>query len=60
MEILGPYNLGWEAGEDKLLIISVGTGTSPDANADLIPNQMNLLYNASCPWRIGTQAAIGS
>jgi hypothetical protein len=25
----------------------VGTGTSPDANADLKPGEMNLLYNAS-------------
>ena len=47
MATLGPYKLGWETGEDKLLIVSVGTGTSPDANADLSPNQMNLLYNAS-------------
>ena len=47
MATLGPYNLGWETGEDNLLIVSVGTGTSPDANADLSPNQMNLLYNAS-------------
>lgn len=47
MATLGPYELGWETGEDKLLIVSVGTGTSPDANADLSPNQMNLLYNAS-------------
>ena len=47
MATLGPYNLGWETGEDKLLIVSVGTGTSPDANADLSPSQMNLLYNAS-------------
>jgi len=47
MATLGPYNLGWGTGEDKLFIVSVGTGTSPDANADLSPNQMNLLYNAS-------------
>ena len=47
MATLGPYNMGWETGEDKLLIVSVGTGTSPDANADLSPNEMNLLYNAS-------------
>jgi len=47
MATLGPYKLGWETGEDKLLIVSVGTGTSPDANDDLSPNQMNLLYNAS-------------
>jgi patatin-like phospholipase/acyl hydrolase len=47
MATLGPYKLEWETGEDKLLIVSIGTGTSPDANADLSPNQMNLLYNAS-------------
>jgi len=47
MATLGPYKLGWETGEDKLLIVSVGTGTSPDANDDLSPNQMNLIYNAS-------------
>jgi len=47
MATLGPYKLGWESGEGKLLIVSVGTGTSPDANDDLSPNQMNLLYNAS-------------
>lgn len=47
MATLGPYNLGWETGEDKLLIVSIGTGTSPEANADLSPNQMNLLFNAS-------------
>ena len=47
MATLEPYNLGWKAGEDKLLIVSVGTGTSPDANADLSPNQMNLIYNAT-------------
>jgi hypothetical protein len=40
-----PYNLNWSAGEDKLLIVSVGTGTSPQANADLNPEEMNLLYN---------------
>lgn len=47
MATLGPYNLGWQTGEDKLLIVSLGTGTSPDANEDLSPADMNLLYNAS-------------
>ncbi|MBS1808546.1 MAG: patatin-like phospholipase family protein [Acidobacteria bacterium] len=41
-----PYKLCWEAREDKMLLISIGTGTSPQANADLAPDQMNLLYNA--------------
>lgn len=41
-----PYNLNWPAGEDRLLVVSIGTGTSPQANADLHPEEMNLLYNA--------------
>jgi hypothetical protein len=46
MATVEPYNLGWATGEEKLLIVSVGTGTSPKANADLAPDEMNLLYNA--------------
>lgn len=42
-----PYNLNWQAGEDKLLIVSIGTGTSPEANKDLKPDEMNIIYNAS-------------
>jgi hypothetical protein len=30
-----------------MLLVSVGTGTSPDSNASLQPGQMNLLYNAT-------------
>jgi len=41
-----PYNLNWPAGDGKLLVVSIGTGTSPEANADLKPEEMNLLYNA--------------
>lgn len=46
MATVEPYNLNWAAGQDKLLIVSVGTGTSPQANADLAPDDMNLIYNA--------------
>jgi hypothetical protein len=46
MATVEPYNLNWPVGEDKLLVVSVGTGTSPAANADLNPDEMNLLYNA--------------
>lgn len=42
-----PYNVNWQTGEDKLLVVSIGTGTSPEANADLNPEEMNLIYNAS-------------
>jgi len=47
MATVQPYKMNWASGEDQLLVVSVGTGTSPDANADLRPGQMNLLYNAS-------------
>jgi len=46
MSTLGPYKLGWKTGADKLLIISLGTGICPEANEDLSPGDMNLLYNA--------------
>jgi patatin-like phospholipase/acyl hydrolase len=47
MATVEPYNLNWPAGTDKMLIVSVGTGTSPQANANLQPDEMNLIYNAS-------------
>jgi uncharacterized protein len=47
MATVEPYKMMWPAGEDKVLIVSIGTGTSPQANADLKPDEMNLLYNAS-------------
>jgi uncharacterized protein len=42
-----PYNLTWPAGEGQLLIVSVGTGTSPDANKGLEKDDVNLIYNAT-------------
>ena len=42
-----PYRLCWPTGEKALLLVSVGTGTNPMANAGLAPGDMNLLYNAS-------------
>lgn len=45
MATVEPYKLNWETGEDKMLIVSVGTGTSPVAKADLSPDEMNLFYN---------------
>jgi hypothetical protein len=30
-----------------MLLVSVGTGTSPQANENLTPGEMNLLYNAA-------------
>lgn len=46
MATIEPYNLNWPAGEGNLLVVSIGTGTSLEANADLNPQEMNLLYNA--------------
>ena len=46
MATVKPYNMNWETGEDKMLIVSIGTGARPQANANLDPDQMNLLYNA--------------
>jgi hypothetical protein len=37
----------WRTGTDRMLIVSVGTGTSPDARSGLEPDQMNLLFNAT-------------
>jgi hypothetical protein len=37
----------WPVGEDKVLLVSVGTGTSPGTNEQLDPDDMNLLFNAS-------------
>jgi len=47
MATVEPYNLRWETGREKMLLVSVGTGASADANSKLSPRQMNLLYNAS-------------
>lgn len=46
MATLGAYKLGWPTGEDKILLVSVGTGTAANANANLAPDELNLLYNA--------------
>jgi uncharacterized protein len=46
MATIGPYKLNWQTGVDKLLIVSIGTGANAEANADLGPDEMNLIYNA--------------
>ena len=42
-----PYQMNWATGEDQMLIVSIGTGTNANANKDLGPNDMNLIYNAT-------------
>jgi hypothetical protein len=45
MATLPQYRLGWDVGEDKLLVVSVGTGSGSSANAKLTAKQMNVLFN---------------
>jgi hypothetical protein len=47
MATLPEYNLCWATGEDKLLLVSVGTGTSSSVRGSLKASQMTLLYNAA-------------
>jgi uncharacterized protein len=42
-----PYKLNWQAGENQILLVSIGTGTNPMANVNLQPLDMNLLYLSS-------------
>jgi hypothetical protein len=37
----------WQAGAQEMLIVSVGTGTSPDVRHGLNADDMNLLFNAT-------------
>ena len=46
MATVEPYKMNWNVGEQNLLIVSVGTGSSAQANKNLSPSEMNLLYNA--------------
>ena len=47
MATVGQYKLGWPTGEDQMLLVSVGTGIAADANKNLQPEEMNIIYNAS-------------
>lgn len=47
MATVDAFRLGWPTGRERLLVVSVGTGAAPDANADLAPGDMNLIYNAT-------------
>jgi patatin-like phospholipase/acyl hydrolase len=47
MATVKPFNLGWPTGEDKMLLVSIGTGAAANANENLAPEQMNIIYNAS-------------
>jgi hypothetical protein len=47
MATVEPYNLGWPTGEDKMLLVSVGTGGGAAASVNLRPDEMNVLYSAT-------------
>ncbi len=46
MATLEPYRLQWPTGADSMLLVSVGTGIAPNAQAMLKESDMTLLYNA--------------
>ena len=47
MATVEPYNLNWPAGADRMLLVSVGTGSAPKANAHLRAEDLTLVYNVS-------------
>lgn len=42
-----PYNIGWAAGENQMLVVSIGTGAAAKLLPKLEPGDMNLLFQAS-------------
>jgi len=38
---------GWKTGVEDMLIVSIGTGSSPGANYSLRPDEMTLIFNAT-------------
>jgi hypothetical protein len=46
MATLEPYRLQWPTGEQRMLLVSVGTGSNPKANENLDPDEMNILFHA--------------
>jgi patatin-like phospholipase len=59
MATLPAYNLGWPTGRDELLLVSVGTGTTERARADLRAGDLTLLsYATSVPEALIHSAAV--
>lgn len=46
MATLDRYRLGWRPSVDDMLLVSVGTGFNPKANANLKLSKLHLLHNA--------------
>ena len=47
MATVDAYRLSWHAAEDQMLLVSIGTGFAANANKNLKPGEMNLLYHAT-------------
>ncbi len=46
MATLEPYAVNWPTGEERMLLVSVGTGSAATVREDLAPRQMHLLHHA--------------
>jgi patatin-like phospholipase len=46
MATLPEYGLEWPTGEDRLLLVSVGTGSSAAVHPNLLAREVNLAFNA--------------
>jgi patatin-like phospholipase/acyl hydrolase len=46
MATAAPYKVNWATGTDRLMVVSVGTGSAPKARPDLDTGDMNLLHYA--------------
>ena len=42
-----PYRLCWPVGRERLLLVSVGNGTSVGTESHLTPTEMNIMYHAN-------------
>jgi uncharacterized protein len=47
MATLPEYGLQWPVGEDRLLVVSVGTGATPAVHDGLLPREVGFLFNAT-------------
>jgi hypothetical protein len=60
MATASPYQINWRAGDDQLLVVSVGTGNAPAARPDLRPEELWLLDHAkSIPLALMNSATAG-
>lgn len=46
MSALPEYGLGWPVGEDRMLIVSIGTGAAPVAHPGLLARKVNIGFQA--------------